>query len=112
MSNDDEPTAKTDQLQRLAAAAQIVAETTVDPARKRALRVVANRGGDVAKQARSAYRVTSYKYDWLISCFFSKKYPRPVPPFLLPPGMTPLPLGSVAPIGTLIHPPDQRLFSF
>jgi hypothetical protein len=40
MSNDDEPTAKTDQLQRLAAAAQIVAETTVDPARKRALRVL------------------------------------------------------------------------
>jgi hypothetical protein len=36
-----EPTAKTDTLQRLAAEALIVAETTVDPARKRALRVLA-----------------------------------------------------------------------
>ncbi len=40
MSN-DAPTAKTDKLQILAAEALIAAETTVDPARKRALRVLA-----------------------------------------------------------------------
>jgi hypothetical protein len=39
---DDEPTTKrTDELRRLAAEAQIAAETTVDPNRKRALRAVA-----------------------------------------------------------------------
>jgi hypothetical protein len=38
---DDEPTANTDKLQRLAAEAQIVAETTVDPARRRALSIIA-----------------------------------------------------------------------
>ena len=40
MSN-HEPAAKTDVLQRLAAEAQIVAETTVDPNRKRVLSFIA-----------------------------------------------------------------------
>ena len=40
MSN-EEHTIKTDRLQRLAAEAQIIAETTVDPNRKRALSLIA-----------------------------------------------------------------------
>jgi hypothetical protein len=39
--SDEEPTGKTARLQRLAAEAQIIAETTVDPNRKRALSLLA-----------------------------------------------------------------------
>ena len=39
--NNEEPTVKSDRLQRLAAEAQIIAETTVDPNRKRALSLIA-----------------------------------------------------------------------
>ena len=52
MSN-DEATAKTDKLQRLAAEAQIVAETTVDPNRKRALSVIALKYKRLAEFVRS-----------------------------------------------------------
>jgi len=49
----DEPTAKTDKLQRLAAEAEIVAEKTVDPNRKRALQFLALAYARLAEFARA-----------------------------------------------------------